>query len=241
MEGYLDAEEANREVFLNGWFRTGDLGRMDHEGDLFITGRIKEVINRGGETISPVEIDHALAEHPGIARAASFAVAHPTLGDDIVAAVVLRPGARAVASEIRNFLAERLSRSKVPGRIWFVESIPLSASGKPLRDTLRTQFQTSAQARNRHRRPRRRILSLAAASDWRGLDASPEFGHARRGRQLLRHGRRFAVGRAHVYSAGAELQIDEASTDVARFLDSPTFFHLVQVVAKRTRSRRNTV
>ena len=201
MEGYLDAEEANREVFLNGWFRTGDLGRMDHEGDLFITGRIKEVINRGGETISPVEIDHALAEHPGIARAASFAVAHPTLGDDIVAAVVLRPGTRAVASEIRNFLAERLSRSKVPGRIWFVESIPLNANGKPLRDTLRTQFQASAQA-EASPASRRRILGLAAASGWRGLDASPQFGHARRGRQFLRHGGRFAVGRSPVYSAG---------------------------------------
>jgi oxalate---CoA ligase len=236
MDGYLDAEEANGRVFLNGWFRTGDLGRMDPEGDLFITGRIKEVINRGGETISPIEIDHALAEHPGIARAASFAVPHPTLGDDIVAAVVLRPGARAVASEIRNFLAERLSRSKVPGRIWFVESIPLNANGKPLRDTLRTQFQTSAHAKESPEAPAtedesRTLLRRRVGEVWmRVLNTDmpgPEDNFFAMGGDSLSAARMFTL-------LGSELQIDEAPHDLAGFLDSPTFFHLVQVVATRT-------
>jgi acyl-CoA synthetase (AMP-forming)/AMP-acid ligase II/thioesterase domain-containing protein len=235
MEGYLDAEEANREVFLHGWFRTGDLGRMDREGDLFITGRIKEVINRGGETISPVEIDHAMAEHPGIARAASFAVPHPTLGDDIVAAVVLRPGARAVASQIRNFLAERLSRSKVPGRIWFVESIPLNANGKPLRNALRTQFQTGAQAQESPESPAPEDESTAllrhrVGAVWmRVLNTDmpgSEDNFFAMGGDSLSAARLFAL-------LGSELQIDEAPPDLAAFLDSPTFFHLVQVVAKR--------
>ena len=239
MEGYLNSEEANREVFLNGWFRTGDLGRMDHEGDLFITGRIKESINRGGETISPVEIDHALEEHPDILRAASFAVAHPTLGEDIVAALVLRPGARAVASEIRNFLAERLSRSKVPGRIWFVESIPLSASGKPLREALRTQFHASAQSREYSPSPaskngaeRLALLDDRIGTVWmRVLNSDrPEVedNFFAMGGDSLSATRMFAL-------LGAELQVEEASTDLARFLDSPTFFQLVQVVGNRTR------
>ncbi|HTC91121.1 MAG TPA: AMP-binding protein [Bryobacteraceae bacterium] len=235
MEGYLNAEEANREAFLNGWFRTGDLGRMDHEGDLFITGRIKEVINRGGETISPLEIDHALSEHPGIVGAASFAVPHPTLGDDIVAAVVLRPGARAVASEIRNFLAERLSRSRVPGRIWFVESIPLNPIGKPLRETLRTQFQTSAQAQELPdpsvpEDESKALLHHRVGVVWMQVLSTDMPGWQDNffamGGDSLSAARMFAL-------LASELQIDEAPTDLAAFLDAPTFFHLVQVVAKR--------
>jgi oxalate---CoA ligase len=232
MEGYLDAAEANGRVFLDGWFRTGDLGRLDHDGDLFITGRIKEVINRGGETISPVEIDHALAEHPGIARAASFAVPHPTLGDDIVAAVVLRSGARAVASQIRAFLAERLSRSKVPGRIWFVESIPLNANGKPLRDTLRTQFQTSAQAEASPAPEDESwtLLRHRVGAVWmRVLDTDmpgAEDNFFAMGGDSLSAARLFTL-------LGSEMQIDEAPPDLAAFLDSPTFLHLVQVIAAR--------
>jgi thioesterase domain-containing protein len=136
MAGYLDNLAANGEAFLNGWFRTGDLGRLDEDGDLFITGRIKEIINRGGETISPLEIEAALAAHPAIAQAAAFGVPHPTLGEDVAAAVVLRNGMSATAPEIRRSLSSTLSRSKLPNRILFLDSIPLSAHGKPLRGTL---------------------------------------------------------------------------------------------------------
>ena len=143
MAGYLDDPEANDEAFRAGWLRTGDLGRLDEEGDLFITGRLKEIINRGGETIAPLEIDHALAEHPAIAQAACFAIAHPTLGEDVAAAVVLQPNVSVSAAEIRAFLANRLSRFKIPSRFWFVESIPLSVSGKPLRSALSGAFSTN--------------------------------------------------------------------------------------------------
>lgn len=146
MAGYLDNPIANREAFSNGWFRTGDLGRLDQDGDLFITGRIKEIINRGGETISPLEIDIALAEHPAIAQAATFAIPHPTLGEDVAAAVVLRTGASVSAPEIRSFLSKTLSRSRVPNRILFLDSIPLSATGKPLRGALFRSFSETQRA-----------------------------------------------------------------------------------------------
>ena len=89
MHGYLNDDAANREVFQGGWFRAGDLGCLDEDGDLFITGRIKEIINRGGESIAPLEIDHVLMEHPAIAQAACFSIPHPTLVEDAAAAVVL--------------------------------------------------------------------------------------------------------------------------------------------------------
>jgi oxalate---CoA ligase len=234
MDGYLGAAEANRKVFRDGWFRTGDLGRMDGEGDLFITGRIKEIINRGGETISPLEIDHTLAEHPAIAQAASFGVAHPTLGEDIVAAVVLRPGGGATASEVRSFLAERLSRSKVPGRIWFAESIPVSASGKPLRDTLSTDFQTRAKAAESPESPgpqdestaslRRRIGEIwmrVLNSDLPG----GEDNFFAMGGDSLSAARLFTL-------LEAEFQLDE-TLEPGKFFDSPTLFQLVAVVAER--------
>jgi len=235
MKGYLDAEEANRDIFLNGWFRSGDLGRMDHEGDLFITGRIKEIVNRGGETISPLEIDHAMAEHPDIARTASFGVPHPTLGEDIVAAVVLRPGARAAASELRTFVAGRLSRSKVPGRIWFVESIPLSASGKPRRETLRTRFQASAQAQQSQEGsvPEDESTSLLGhriGAIWmRVLDSGlpqPDDNFFAMGGDSLSATRLFAL-------LQQELELGDALLDIPKFLDSPTFFQLVQVIRQR--------
>ncbi len=236
MPGYLDAEEANREVFVNGWFRSGDFGHLDQDGDLFITGRIKEVINRGGETISPLEIDHALAEHPAIKSAASFGVAHPTLGEDIVAAVVLRPGARAVASEIRTFLAERLSRSKVPGRVWFVETLLLSASGKPLRDSLHAQFQASARVQESPASgalddEATTLLRQRIGAIWIQILHSDvpnaEDNFFAMGGDSLSAARMFAL-------IGSEFQIHESALDLATFLDSPTFLHLVQVVAKRT-------
>ena len=114
MAGYLDDPEANRAAFHGGWFRTGDLGRLDEEGDLFITGRLKEIINRGGETIAPLEIDHALAEHPAVAQAATFSVPHPTLGEDVAAAIVLRPGADISAADVRAFLRSVFPEPKFP-------------------------------------------------------------------------------------------------------------------------------
>jgi oxalate---CoA ligase len=138
--GYLDDAEANHAAFRSGWFRTGDLGRVDGDGDLFIAGRIKEAINRGGETIAPREIDDALAGHPAVAEAVAFAVRHPTLGEDVAAAVVLRAGANASEPELRRFLAGRLSFSRLPNRIVFLDHIPTGRNGKPRRGVLSEQF-----------------------------------------------------------------------------------------------------
>ncbi len=100
--------------FADGWFRTGDQGYLDADGYLFLTGRLKEIINRGGEKVSPREIDEALLEHPEIVQAVGFAVPHPTLGEDVAAAVVLAPGSRLGREEIGAFAFERLADFKVP-------------------------------------------------------------------------------------------------------------------------------
>ena len=115
--GYLDAPELNRASFVDGWFRTGDIGSLDSDGFLSLHGRKTEMINRGGEKISPAEIDDALQRHPDVAEAAAFAVPHPRLGEDVAAAVVLREGATATPLELREFLLPSLAQFKIPRRI----------------------------------------------------------------------------------------------------------------------------
>ena len=128
--GYEDNAEANRNAFTNGWFRTGDLGYLDDDGYLFLTGRLKEIINRGGEKVSPREIDEALLEHPAVQKAVAFSMPHATLGEDIAAAVVLKKGAAAGELEIREFASSRLASYKVPSRVVIVDEIPLGPTGK---------------------------------------------------------------------------------------------------------------
>jgi len=136
--GYAGNPAANAEAFRGGWFRTGDQGYLDEEGYLFLTGRLKEIINRGGEKISPREIDEALLEHPGIAQAVGFAVPHPTLGEDVAAAVVLAPGAQLGREDIRAFAFERLADFKVPSQVVIVDAIPKGPTGKLQRIGLAT-------------------------------------------------------------------------------------------------------
>jgi acyl-CoA synthetase (AMP-forming)/AMP-acid ligase II len=138
--GYLDDMEANLTSFCDGWFLTGDIGRLDSENFLFITGRLKEMIDRGGEKILPQGVEDVLAEHPAVADAAVFAVAHPTLGEDIAAAVVLREGASATALELRRFAATKLAAFKVPRRIEFLDRIPRTSTGKVQRSLLVERF-----------------------------------------------------------------------------------------------------
>ena len=128
--GYENNPEANAECFTNGWFRTGDQGVMDDEGYVSITGRLKEIINRGGEKISPREVDEALMDHPAIEQVVTFAMPHDKLGEEVAAAVVLREGAEVEAREIRRFAADRLADFKVPRKIVFVAEIPKGATGK---------------------------------------------------------------------------------------------------------------
>jgi oxalate---CoA ligase len=133
--GYEDNPEANWTAFRNGWFCTGDLGRLDQAGNLFVTGRLKEMINRGGEKIVPGEVDVALASHPAVLEAAAFSVPHPTLGEDVACAVILHPTAEPAVgtTELRRFAAQRLASFKVPRRIYIVDQIPRGEQGKPQR------------------------------------------------------------------------------------------------------------
>jgi oxalate---CoA ligase len=147
--GYLDDPEATAAAFLcDGWFRTGDRGYLDNEGYLYLTGRLSETINRGGEKIAPEEIDQALASHPAVASAAVFAVPDARLGEDIVAAVVLKLGATATPRELRGWMLDLLSPFKVPRRIWIVEDLPQTATGKVKRGVLADRFLHEAPRRD---------------------------------------------------------------------------------------------
>jgi len=128
--GYKNNDKANAEAFAHGWFRTGDQGVVDDEGYLRLTGRLKEIINRGGEKISPREVDEVLLDHPAIAQVVTFAVPHPKLGEDVAAAVVLVEGAEADEQSVRAFAAEHLADMKVPRKIIFLDEIPKGATGK---------------------------------------------------------------------------------------------------------------
>lgn len=129
--GYLSLTvEAPAQAFGAGWFRTGDQGYFDADGYLFLSGRLKEIINRGGEKVIPREIDEVLLQHPGVAQAVAFAVPHPTLGEDVAAAVVLKPDGDASPEELRKLAFERLTDFKVPSQIIIVAEIPKGPTGK---------------------------------------------------------------------------------------------------------------
>lgn len=136
IKGYENNPAANASSFFGEWFRTGDQGALNEDGQLFISGRIKEIVNRGGEKVSPREIDEALLEHPQVLQATAFGVPHPTLGEDLAVAVVRRGGASLDESEVRRYLASRLSDFKVPSRVLFVDAIPKGATGKVQRVNL---------------------------------------------------------------------------------------------------------
>jgi acyl-CoA synthetase (AMP-forming)/AMP-acid ligase II len=132
--GYESNPEANAKAFavVDGqrWFRTGDEGRLDEAGYLRLTGRLKEIINRGGEKVSPLEVDAVLMDHPAVAQVVTFAVRHDKLGEEVGAAVVLREGAAAAEQELRDFAAQRLADFKVPRRVVVLDEIPKGATGK---------------------------------------------------------------------------------------------------------------
>jgi acyl-CoA synthetase (AMP-forming)/AMP-acid ligase II len=138
MRGYYHNPEANQAAFINGWFRTGDLGFLDQDGYLWLTGRIKEMINRGGEKISPVEVDAVLLSDPAVIDAASFSVPDSIYGEEIHAAVV--PKADVTAEELQSYCRNRLADFKVPKVIHFVKELPRDATGKVERRRLTELF-----------------------------------------------------------------------------------------------------
>ncbi|MGJ8623111.1 MAG: acyl--CoA ligase [Yoonia sp.] len=132
--GYESNPEANEKNFFEAegarWFRTGDQGQFDDEGYLHLTGRLKEIINRGGEKISPLEVDGVLLDHPDIGQVVTFALPHPKLGEEVAAAVVLKEGSEATEKDIRAFAAERMADFKVPRKVIIMDEIPKGATGK---------------------------------------------------------------------------------------------------------------
>ena len=139
MHGYRNNPEANASAFSDGWFRTGDQGFIDSGGYLNLTGRLKELINRGGEKISPLEVDAVLAQHPAIAEAICFGVPDPKYGEEVHAAVVLKGDA--TQEEIQAFCQKHLIDFKVPKVVHFVDDLPRTATGKVQRRVVASLFQ----------------------------------------------------------------------------------------------------
>jgi oxalate---CoA ligase len=129
-QGYLSPAGASEAAFRNGWFRTGDSGVIDSDGYLSLTGRIKEIINCGGEKLSPAEIDEVLMDHPSVATALTFGASCPVLGERVCAVVVLRQGCEATESDLKSFAKERLAKFKVPRQVIIADEIPRGATGK---------------------------------------------------------------------------------------------------------------
>ena len=140
IDGYENNPEANASSFTNGWFHTGDEGILDAEGYLRLVGRIKELINRGGEKIGPPEIDEVLLSHPSIAEAVCFGVPHPTWGEEVAAAVVLKEGESATEGDILGYCREHLAEFKSPKKIHVVQQIPRTATGKVQRRVVAAAF-----------------------------------------------------------------------------------------------------
>jgi acyl-CoA synthetase (AMP-forming)/AMP-acid ligase II len=145
VSGYENNPEANATAFFGEWFRTGDQGTLDEQGYLSLTGRLKEMINRGGEKISPREIDEVLLAHPAIAEAVAFGLSHPTWGEEVAAAVKLREGATAKEADILAFCRERLADFKRPKQVFITDAIPRTATGKIQRRIVAQAFSTQPQ------------------------------------------------------------------------------------------------
>lgn len=130
-KGYINNEKANKESFTkDGFFRTGDQGKQDKDGYVIITGRIKELINKGGEKISPIELDNVLSRHPAVSEGVSFALPDETFGEEVGAAIVLKNGQNLSEGELRDWLADKVAKFKVPKKIYFTNNMPKTSTGK---------------------------------------------------------------------------------------------------------------
>jgi long-chain acyl-CoA synthetase len=128
--GYWNRPDADRAVFVDGWVRTGDMGQRDARGDYWFTGRLKQLIERNSENITPGEIEQALYRHPAVREAGAFGVPDPDEGQVPIAYVTLAAGARVTESELKAFLASQIAAFKIPARIFAIERLPLTHSGK---------------------------------------------------------------------------------------------------------------
>jgi acyl-CoA synthetase (AMP-forming)/AMP-acid ligase II len=229
MPGYDGDPMATEAAFAGDWFKTGDLGFFDDDGYLFLTGRSREIINRGGEKITPQEVDRVLLEHPAVAEAVTFAVPHATLGEDVASAVVLRSPGVATPKEIRQFAIGRIADFKVPRQVLIVSKIPKGPTGKVQRIGLASKFELpdSAALQGAFVAPRTHLEKLLAKR-WAEILQLQEIGI---------HDDFFASGGdsllathvlAHVYN------VTKIEFEASRFFEAPTVaevaHHLEQVI-----------
>jgi long-chain acyl-CoA synthetase len=133
MKGYWNHPEATAEAIRDGWFHTGDMARKDEDGFYFIVDRKKDLIIRGGFNVYPREIEEVLYEHPAVLEAAVIGLPHPTHGEEVAAAVALKPGCAATPDELRGYVKERVAAYKYPRRVWLVDALPKGPTGKILK------------------------------------------------------------------------------------------------------------
>jgi long-chain acyl-CoA synthetase len=133
MKGYWNRPDATAEAIKDGWFHTGDMARQDEDGFFYIVDRKKDLIIRGGYNVYPRELEEVLYEHPSVLEAAVIGLPHPTHGEEVGAAVVLRPGAHATPEELREYVKERVAAYKYPRHVWLLESLPKGPTGKVLK------------------------------------------------------------------------------------------------------------
>jgi acyl-CoA synthetase (AMP-forming)/AMP-acid ligase II len=176
MTGYDAPAEVNAAAFHDGWFRTGDQGWLDVDGYLTITGRLKEIINRGGEKISPREVDEVLLDHPAVAQAVTFAMPDRRLGEDVAAAVVAAPGATPVERDLREFVALRLAPFKVPRRVVVLDELPMGATSKVQRIGLAERLDLGAVDDSEHPAPTapRSDIERFVAALWSEVLVQPD-------------------------------------------------------------------
>jgi acyl-CoA synthetase (AMP-forming)/AMP-acid ligase II len=138
--GYWNAPEVTVATIKEGWLRTGDAGYRDQDGDVFLTGRFKDMIRRRGENIAPAEVEDALLAHPTVRAAAVFGLPAGLLEDEVVAVVVLRDGVESDEAALKAWAATRLAPYKVPSRIHFRDSLPITATHRVAKDRLRKEY-----------------------------------------------------------------------------------------------------
>jgi long-chain acyl-CoA synthetase len=137
MKGYWRRPDATGEAIRDGWFHSGDLARVDEDGYFFIVDRKKQMIIRGGYNVYPREIEEVLYEHPAVVEAAVIGIADPVLGEEVAAAVVLKPGATETAEDIREYVKREVAAYKYPRKVWLLDALPKGPTGKVLKREIR--------------------------------------------------------------------------------------------------------
>jgi len=216
MGGYDGDPAATKAAFADDWFKTGDVGYFDADGYLFLTGRIREMINRGGEKVTPQEVEAVLLQHPAVADAVTFAIPHPTLGEDVASAIVLRSGTTTTPNDIRQFAMGRIADFKVPRQVVFIEEIPKGPTGKVQRIGLSDKLGLASTKRQRALVAPRTALESSLAKRWAEILRVEQIGihddfFASGGDSLLA-----SRALSHIYD------LTQIELEVSRFFEAPT-------------------